>query len=935
MGWRADYARAVRLARAGETEKAVVILRKVYKNHSKNIGVRRDYIAILGWAGHDEEATRAFESLPKGRQPDYVLESVAHSYANLHQIDNAVALYRQGAHQSPANVAFAVGEIRALADNGSYDLAMARAQSARQAFGNRTEIISAEEYITREKAIRLARSGNVDEALKILSGLRQQNRQDIGLTQDYAVVSSWAGHDAEAINTYNSLPINDRPDYVLEAVGHAYRHSGRFSEARALYQTGLNRSPGNVIFATGVIRTLAEGGYSENALATADADLLVHGERPDILVAAGDTAAQMGQDGRALRYYERALQADPHHRGAMLGFIRATDRAGFPMRAIKFANENPGLISASEYRGFQGDAAAALVRWGVMAPSASVEATRFVVTDRAIERLNSLIAEWAKIGPDAQSDIHRARLDRIAALDNRYLMNDAIQEYISLRDEGVTIPPFTLSSVADAYLYLHQPETARDLYLQILQSDPKNFFARRQLFYADVECDDYDDAFRTIDTLAAEQAHNGGLRDSDTRSQQTQITAGQGRLFAGMVSEGEKRMIPAIAASPSTPGTHELLGDIASAHGWPRQALSQYQMGAMLAQGPSVGNEIGIAATNLTLQNFSVSEAKTTDLVRRVPEVLGVQRQARDEDVHNMAELRVNAGYDFPPDTSVSVNGGEGYGVGTMIYSSPIDYNWRIFGGDYFTHQTEPNAEGHISLSRATLGVEYRDGPMTISGAPTFNWYDSHHDSKERPGGAAEATYSLNDQWTIAGSGEIFSRETPLRALNSGVTSDFVNMHALWRQDETREIRFGGNLMPFSDGNFRSGLDASYAERVLTTPHLHIEGVADVGESQNSRDENRFYYNPKQDFIALVGAQATQTLYQRYDTLWQHTLRLTPGIYYQENFGTDAALRMHYDQRVRFDKTWDIGLGVNFSRLAYDGQPENDVSLLFDLTKRF
>src|SRR3546814_3459078 len=51
-----------------------------------------------------------------------------------------------------------------------------------------------------------------------------------------------------------------------------------------------------------------------------------------------------------------------------------------------------------------------------MAPMPSRnEAERFVVADRAIARLDTLIARWRTEGDGAPEDIRRARLDRILA----------------------------------------------------------------------------------------------------------------------------------------------------------------------------------------------------------------------------------------------------------------------------------------------------------------------------------------------------------------------------------------------------------------------------------------------------------------------------------------------------------------------------------------
>ena len=55
----------------------------------------------------------------------------------------------------------------------------------------------------------------------------------------------------------------------------------------------------------------------------------------------------------------------------------------------------------------------------------------------------------------------------------------------------------------------------------------------------------------------------------------------------------------------------------------------------------------------------------------------------------------------------------------------------------------------------------------------------------------------------VCGYGEVFSRDTPLRALNRGVTTNALNINTTYRASELHQLRFDGVIMPFSDGNTR------------------------------------------------------------------------------------------------------------------------------------
>jgi len=123
--------------------------------------------------------------------------------------------------------------------------------------------------------------------------------------------------------------------------------------------------------------------------------------------------------------------------------------------------------------------------------------------NRAIAELDRQIAALSSEGPEAQSALRTARFNRIVALSSRGRTSDVIAEYEALTREGVDVPPFVLSVVAGTYQTLRDPNAARRLYEAALAGNPKDFLTRLSLFYAQIESEDYDSAFRTIDALAA------------------------------------------------------------------------------------------------------------------------------------------------------------------------------------------------------------------------------------------------------------------------------------------------------------------------------------------------------------------------------------------------------------------------------------------------
>lgn len=287
--------KAAQLARDGQYDQALVVLEPLYKKNTHNLSIARDYVSVLSWAGRDQEAVTIYESLPP-QEPDFVLAAIGHSYRKLNQSDKALAVYRLGLASNPDNVSFVEGEIRCLADKEDYDTALARANDDIIKHGDRSEIIAAKQDIsftvlkqTQDKAVSLARSGQYQQALDILSDLHAHHEGDIVITRDYLSILSWAGgHDDMVVALYDSLQSQNEPDYVLEAVGVSYRRLLQSDKALAIYEQGLAKYPDNVIFAEGTIRCLADLKKYDEALAKANDDVRVHGQRPEILAAIKD-----------------------------------------------------------------------------------------------------------------------------------------------------------------------------------------------------------------------------------------------------------------------------------------------------------------------------------------------------------------------------------------------------------------------------------------------------------------------------------------------------------------------------------------------------------------------------------------------------------------------------------------------------------------------
>jgi tetratricopeptide (TPR) repeat protein len=149
---RRDEQKAVELARSKHYPESLAILSNLYAQHSDDVNITRDYMAVLGWTDqHDDQVVALYQSMPAGDQPDYVLEAAGHSYRKLHQSDKALAIYQQGLQKYPDSVTFAEGEMRSLIDLKKYDEAIALADENLHQYGNRPEIVDVRKNAIKQK----------------------------------------------------------------------------------------------------------------------------------------------------------------------------------------------------------------------------------------------------------------------------------------------------------------------------------------------------------------------------------------------------------------------------------------------------------------------------------------------------------------------------------------------------------------------------------------------------------------------------------------------------------------------------------------------------------------------------------------------------------------------------------------------------------------
>ncbi|MGB6104723.1 MAG: poly-beta-1,6 N-acetyl-D-glucosamine export porin PgaA [Pusillimonas sp.] len=794
--------------------------------------------------------------------------------------------------------------------------------------------VPAHEY---DRLIMGARAGDHEPALVMLRRHAAEHPQDLRAAYDHVLIASWAQRDDEATAAYEAIqPAPSRPPAdVLEAVAAAYRNTQRWDAALAHYRQGQRLFAHQPRFAVGEVMTLADAGRGAMAVRRGQALVDDYPENADARIALSYALKSTPSPYPVLQEASQAQALAPKKAYVLREYLASLENAGLAHAALDTAQRHPDLVDAARMRKLQADYAAELSRLASM--PARQESERYRIADRAIAEYDRLIPAWQALGPEAQADVRRLQVDRLQALAARDRPLDVVASYGALEAQGVQVPRYALRHVANAYLALKQARKARDLYGRVLTAEAsqqdnaaEQLSNQIGLYYSLIESEEFREAADVMDAARTGQAqwrHIKGVpqRVPNDLHMYSEQTGALGLFYEDDTPAAQQRFEELVNNAPRNVGLRAALANIYRSRGWPRKAEKQLKAAeALEPRAPEV--EAGQGMTALDLQEWQQAGILVRDMAERYPERPSTQSLEREWKLHGKAELRVEANGGIASDSPVTGSGD--LSIETVLYSAPLNHNWRVFGGG--GHATADFEEGRGNHNWLRTGVEWRGRDLTAD----LEVSSHHYGFGAKPGARASAAYDLNDQWQVGASAELRSRDTPLRALRNGIHANSAGAYVRWRQSDHREWTFSLSPMRFSDGNHRLAAVLSGTERVYTTPHFKADLQLGIAASRNSREDVP-YFNPKSDLEILPSLRLTHTLYRYYDTMLEHSVLLGVGAYTQKNHGTGAIGAVGYGIKYHHDDVFEIGATVTGVSRPYDGVRERELRAMLEMTFRF
>jgi biofilm PGA synthesis protein PgaA len=770
----------------------------------------------------------------------------------------------------------------------------------------------------REAAVLKARAGNMAEAQAVLRAMLAAGIDDGLVAMDLTTLLQQDGKSSEAVTVFEKAARPDPPDYALLAATRSYRDLRRYADAARLALEGMQRFPNDTVWPLILSLILSDDGKSTEALAILRQPAAQRAPPVERLMAEAYAWRRVGDPFKAMRAYSDAIKAAPANPGVRVEAAGVLQDMGAPFGAEVIAGTRTPSIAA--------DQAAAMVRWGAQVRS-SDPARRFDGTDAALARLDQLLA--ALPPPPAEAGLRRRlRLDRMVALRDRMRMQEAAEEGDALSSDG-PLPQYAEMAYADALLYLRQPATAREAYERVLAQSPKDVQARYGKFYASVELEDFATAYATIDALVGDEPIWRGYKDDPSRYNNperayAQVTAAQARLYGNQLAEAWERITKFSDAAPANPNGRLALYQIANARGWPQRAEAEAQIAASLAP-DEVGSKIALIEVAMANYRFGEAQRMMNDLLALYPEDQAVRRLARELDARRRWLFEAEARPSNSDGGGANASG-QALIMQGRLTTPPIADNWRLFATADYANAHPP--EGFAERARVGAGVEWRIPDLTATVYPTQSW-----GTLPRPGGVATIDWLVTDQIRLSFAGELYSWDTPLRALLFGITADEYAAKATYRWDESRSLSGSFAYLPFTDGNQRYTGGINFKQRLINLPGFDLTGLAEGYASSNDRP-NAPYYNPTRDLALTGGLLAEHLLWRRYDNSLVQALTADAGLYSEYGFADNWIGTVNYEHRWRFDPLTEFHYGIMLTRRVYDGSVENTLMFIVGLRQR-
>ncbi|MFG6667403.1 poly-beta-1,6 N-acetyl-D-glucosamine export porin PgaA [Halomonas sp. HNIBRBA4712] len=778
--------------------------------------------------------------------------------------------------------------------------------------------------LTREALVVNARSGDLDASIGGLQALYAQTN-DALVRADLIALLLRAERFDEALAVCRFCALEQyRPD-ELENLGAAARRIEVFEQALAFYHALSQRQPQNAQGFLGqalVYTDLQRYPLAEIALENYER---LAGTTTAGLQARGYLASRTQNATQELAARQALVERDPANESELQAVYRLAVGLGASSAARALMSQNPDVFTASDRLWLAYYEAVTDVRLGIHTDTPSR-------TESGLAQLESVLQN-----PELPDELERlAEYDRVVALAElrRFSEAEALSRRLELQHGA--LPDYVLRARALALNGLGRPSEATQLYSELIArspalaidpSDPLN----EGLFYSYTDAQRFQEADRLLKRWLSQEPE---YRLDFTRTTQIPNVNHQKALmlevlltaWRGQMNDAAERLASYQEQAPGEPYLWLAKGDLERARGLPRQAETSYQQAETLLP-PDQRHQAEHGELLARLQRGQW--AGTVDEIAR--EIRQARPGAsRDELAREWREARA-------PQLSATFTRSSGEGVSTQASREwrsqvRLDGPRNAQGSRPFLTQTNQYGEfdgQDLRTGTTVAGYELNLHPATVV-------LSAGHRAQLGDGflAQAELRYAASDHVTATVAAEYNTQDTPLRALNDGVSADRYRGEVALYRDERGAGAIGVSAMDFEDGNLRRAAYGYWNETLYHLDRWQVNGEIQAATSLNDQIEAS-YFNPERD-ASLAGALSVNyEIPLGYRKSFIQTLMLGSGRYWQKTFDDENTWSIGYGHRFELAPSLSLEYGFTRERAVYDGQAEYDNTLTAGFIWRF
>ncbi len=785
--------------------------------------------------------------------------------------------------------------------------------------------------INYDKAINLARDGDIQSSLKELNRLYKKYPNDKKLLYDYITVLGWGERDKEVLKMASKVDFNDSPSYLIQTVAKSARNLKEYEKSAKLYIKGAKRFPNNEQFYIGLSLVLKDMKRYELSHRVLEKAIKKFPNNLELKFIKAALYEEQNDFFDAMRIYQKLLSNDKVKNRVVVKLVGTLRRLKMPWLAQKYIRKYPKLFDEETKYAVETDQAAFKLRW---ATKGYHEEGDYSYIKDALVKIDDVIKKLQKERTNLKKSkrLQNAWFDKMIALEAIGKKDEVIDIYEYLKKSGVDMPYNILNIAADAYLFVKKPKIARGILYESLRKKPQNFETKVLLFYTYSDNYDMNEAIKLAEKLDKEQLPKIWDKNHLYKIENPQkVEAALLRIlsyeYSGYMNYSQKELESLVFKAPGNRWYRNALARLYYDRGWYDKAKEQFDIILGIDKknfDAKAGNILvdikkkRYKKAALALKNLSLKYRYKEDDIKRL-------KKSWLKDTKNSFFIQSSYGRNLQ---NSNRGGSDDYEIFAKYTAPLINYKYRPY---LFSNFARSGFYARfLNNRRYGIGLIYENSDISLDAKAAYN---ETYISSFAP--SFDLNWKADDRVSFSMGGAYFSDDTPLRAIAYGIRADSYKIGAKYRGSESFESSFEYQRMDFQDNNSRDIVSFRLFDRLVFGPYYNLDAFVYAGGMKNSGGDLVSYYNPKKDFYFSFEAKNIWNLYNFYDFYIKQIVGVEIGNHWERVYGSNMTGSLLFSQEWSLNEDFGFDFGFYRKRASYDGEIEYANILFLNINGSF